>query len=100
MATLSAQEAAVAADPRLWDAQNALGMCYALQGDVRAARAKFAEILAADPNNTEALLNEGILFHQEKDYENARARFSQVLEIDPRHQRARSFLKQLDRKQP
>ena len=93
-------EAAVAADPQLWDAQNALGMCYALQGDVRAARAKFAEILAADPNNTEALLNEGILFHQEKDYENARARFSQVLEIDSRHQRARSFLKQLDRKQP
>jgi lipoprotein NlpI len=89
-------EAAVAQDPTLWDAQNALGIVYAKQNDIPAARKKFHEILQADPDNTDALLNEGILLYQGGRTEIARARFGRVLEIDPEHVRARSFLKQIE----
>ncbi len=86
-------QAAVAADPGLWRAWNALGSYYDAQADWTAAIDSYEKALAANPNSAMVYNNLGYSYFMQGRPGEAIAALSRSLRIDPKFELARANLR-------
>lgn len=79
----AALEEAVAADPTLWRAWNALGRYYDNQSDWPAAEAAYLQAMSLQPDDPAILNNLGISYSRQDRFAEAEGMYRQALAIDP-----------------
>lgn len=89
---IEAYRRALALDPTMLDAMNALGAAYAERGDFSLAREQFEAALKLQPDSVYTYNNLGFVNYLAGDYPEAVAAYKQALRLDGRHEKARHNL--------
>jgi Tfp pilus assembly protein PilF len=84
---------AVAADPSLWRAWNALGLYHASVGDWKKAETQYRKGLDANPRSATLNNNLGFTYLMRREYAKAADSFSRALALDPKLKQARGNLR-------